>query len=265
MTKDQMAPSSATCAVVEPCAQTAVPAPLFPLWKRVLDVTIVLLAAPVVIPVGIVIVVFIKIVSPGPAFFRQQRVGYFGKRFMCLKFRTMKVDADTSVHQEHLKQLMTSNRPTRKLECAGDSRLVPGGMILRAMGLDELPQLLNVLRGEMSMVGPRPCTPYEFELYLPRHQKRCEAPPGLTGLWQISGKNRTTFEEMIDLDLHYVERKSVWMDLKIIVLTIPAILMLVWEMKFSPAARARRREKEARGQTLSKEPGHIVGTAPARK
>jgi lipopolysaccharide/colanic/teichoic acid biosynthesis glycosyltransferase len=87
----------------------------------------------------------------------------------------------------------------------------------------------------MSLVGPRPCTPYEFDLFLPRHKRRCEAPPGLTGLWQVSGKNKTTFEEQIDLDLYYVEHKSLWLDLKIIALTIPAILVLVWEMKMSGA------------------------------
>ena len=118
-----------------------------------------LAALPVLIPVGLVIAVFIKIVSPGPAFFRQQRVGHNGRRFMCLKFRTMKVNADTAVHQAHLKELVMGNGPTRKLDCGGDSRLIGGGLVLRALGADELPQLINVLRGEMSLVGPRPCTP----------------------------------------------------------------------------------------------------------
>jgi lipopolysaccharide/colanic/teichoic acid biosynthesis glycosyltransferase len=202
-----------------------------PTWKRILDITCILLAMPVLLPLGAVIFLFIKRVSPGPAFFRQQRVGVLGKKFMCLKFRTMKVNADTSVHQAHLKQLMTSNHPTRKLDCAGDKRLIFGGLLLRSLGLDELPQLINVLRGEMSLVGPRPCTPYEYELYLPRHKRRCEAPPGLTGLWQVSGKNKTTFEEQIDLDLYYVDHKSLWFDVKIMALTVPAILSLVWEMK----------------------------------
>ena len=202
-----------------------------PLWKRTLDIACVLLALPVIIPLGVLIALFIKVVSPGPAFFRQQRIGTLGKAFMCLKFRTMKIDADTTVHQAHLRHLITSNRPTKKLDCGGDKRLIFGGLLLRSLGLDELPQLINVMRGEMSLVGPRPCTPYEFNLFLPRHKRRCEAPPGLTGLWQISGKNKTTFEEQIGLDLYYVENKSLWLDFKIIVLTIPAILLLVWEMK----------------------------------
>jgi lipopolysaccharide/colanic/teichoic acid biosynthesis glycosyltransferase len=209
-----------------------------PLWKRILDVTCIVLALPVLVPLGLLIAVWIKLVSPGPAFFRQQRIGIFGKGFMCLKFRTMKINADTTVHRAHLKHLITSNHPTKKLDCGGDKRLIFGGLILRSLGVDELPQLINILRGEMSLVGPRPCTPYEFELYLPRHKRRCEAPPGLTGLWQISGKNKTTFEEQINLDLYYVEHKSLWLDLKIIALTIPAILALVWEMKKGAAKTA---------------------------
>ena len=202
-----------------------------PTWKRALDLTCVILALPVLLPLGLLIAVYIKLVSPGPAFFRQKRIGTLGKAFMCLKFRTMKVNADPSAHEEHLKTVMTSNQLTAKLDYSGDKRLIFGGMLLRSLGVDELPQLINVLRGEMSLVGPRPCLPYEFELYLPRHKRRCEAPPGLTGLWQVSGKNRTTFEEQINLDIQYVERKSFWLDAKIIALTFPAILTLVLEMK----------------------------------
>lgn len=202
-----------------------------PSWKRVLDIIGVVLALPVAVPLGLFIALFIKLVSPGPAFFRQQRIGVRGRTFMCLKFRTMRVNADTAVHQAHLKQLMASNRPTKKLDYGGDKRLIFGGLLLRSLGVDELPQLINILRGEMSLVGPRPCTPYEFDLYLPRHKRRCEAPPGLTGLWQVSGKNKTTFEQQIDLDVYYVDHKSLWLDLKIIALTLPAVLVLVWEMK----------------------------------
>lgn len=205
-----------------------------PAWKRCLDVTLIVLSMPVSIPIGIMIYAFVKIASPGPGFFRQQRVGYHGRRFMCLKFRSMKLDADTGVHQAHLKQLMTANQPTRKLDCAGDKRLIAGGMWLRASGLDELPQLFNVLRGDMSLVGPRPCTPYEYDLFSERHKRRCQAPPGLTGLWQVSGKNNTTFEQMMNLDLEYVREMSLWLDFKIIVWTIPAIMRLVWEMKIRP-------------------------------
>jgi lipopolysaccharide/colanic/teichoic acid biosynthesis glycosyltransferase len=237
-----------------------------PRWKRILDVTLILLATPILIPVGVIVFVFVKIVSPGPAFFRQQRVGRARRKFMCLKFRTMKVNADTGVHQQHLHQLMKENQVTRKLDCAGDRRLIFGGMWLRAAGVDELPQLLNVLLGDMSLVGPRPCTPYEFELFSDYYKQRCEAPPGLTGLWQISGKNKTTFAEMIELDLKYVREKSLWLDLKIIVLTIPAILTLIWEMKIRPKFGTRPVEKAAMPKTAlpGKAAGPLAGTVPAR-
>jgi lipopolysaccharide/colanic/teichoic acid biosynthesis glycosyltransferase len=193
-------------------------------WKRLLDVVCILATAPVWVPLGLLIAAVIKVASPGPIFFQQERVGYLGRRFSCLKFRTMVVNADTTVHQGHLEQLMSSDRPMTKLDKAGDSRLIRCGLLLRTLGLDELPQLLNVLKGEMSLVGPRPCLPYEYEKYLPRHRMRCATLPGLTGLWQTSGKNRTTFEEMIDLDVHYASHKSLLMDLKIIVMTIPALM-----------------------------------------
>jgi exopolysaccharide production protein ExoY len=253
-------PKTSDAIVVAPSTLPQAASAKNPSWKRNLDVTCVLLSLPFLIPVGIVLGVFIKIVSPGPAFFRQQRIGHFGKRFMCLKFRTMKVNSDDTVHQLHLKQLMAANRPTRKLDCAGDARLIPGGLLLRSLGVDELPQLFNVLWGEMSLVGPRPCTPYEFDLLSARQKRRCEAPPGLTGLWQVSGKNKTTFEEMINLDLHYAERKSLWLDLKIMALTPVAILGLVWEMKV-------QRKAGRRGAPASrwKAPGQFAGTVPARQ
>ena len=208
--------------------------PGIPCWKRVLDVTCILLAAPAWIPLGCLIALAIKVASPGPIFFRQARVGYLGRIFQCFKFRTMVVDADTRVHQGHTTRLLSSNSPMTKLDAA-DPRLIPFGLMLRTLGLDELPQIINVLRGEMSLVGPRPCVPYEYEQYLPRHRRRCDTLPGLTGLWQISGKNRTTFEEMIDFDLQYAERKSLLMDLKILVLTLPAILVQVFDLSRTKA------------------------------
>jgi exopolysaccharide production protein ExoY len=248
----------------EPDTRTALAS--IPRWKRMLDVTFVVVTLPIAIPVGILLFTFIKIVSPGPAFFRQQRVGHLRRRFMCLKFRTMKVNADTGVHQAHLKELMSANQPTRKLDCAGDKRLIFGGMWLRALCVDELPQLFNVLCGDMSLVGPRPCMPFEFELFSERYKQRCEAPPGLTGLWQISGKNKTTFEEMMDLDLKYVREKSLLLDLKIIVWTIPAIIKLIWEMKIRPhlGARATERVVKPKQEYPAKAAGRLPGTVSAR-
>jgi lipopolysaccharide/colanic/teichoic acid biosynthesis glycosyltransferase len=150
---------------------------------------------------------------------------------MCLKFRTMRVNAGAGVHREHLSERLKSNRRMVKLD-RGDARLILFGATLRALGLDELPQLINVLQGEMSIVGPRPCIPYEFEHYLPWHRRRCDTLPGLTGMWQVNGKNRTTFEEMIDFDLYYVAHKSPGLDLTIIARTLPAVLWQAWESRF---------------------------------
>jgi lipopolysaccharide/colanic/teichoic acid biosynthesis glycosyltransferase len=210
-----------------------------PSWKRVLDCTLVLLTAPVWLPLGAITAIWVKLVSPGPALFRQERIGHMGARFLCLKFRTMKVNADTTVHREHLNHLMTSNRPMRKLDAAGDARLIPGGLWLRTLGVDELPQLLNVLRGEMSLVGPRPSTAYEYEMFQPRHRRRCETLPGLTGLWQVKGKNRTTFEKMMELDITYVQTKSLFLDVKILAGTLPAILLQVWDVQSGRRAAAK--------------------------
>ena len=159
-----------------------------PSWKRVLDCTLVALAAPVWLPLGALIAAWVKLVSPGPALFRQERIGHMGARFLCLKFRTMKVNADTTIHREHLNHLMTSNRPMKKLDAAGDARLIPGGLWLRTLGLDELPQIINVLRGEMSLVGPRPSTAYEYEMFQPRASPALRDAAGsdgpLAGQWK---------------------------------------------------------------------------------
>jgi exopolysaccharide production protein ExoY len=214
------------CETAQPAESSPTPG-----WKRVLDVICVLLAIPVLVPLGMVIAVMIKMGSRGPVFFRQERVGYKGQPFVCLKFRTMTVGADTSVHQGHWNNLITSNIPMKKMDLHGDPRLIPGGRLLRVSGLDELPQVINVLRGEMSLVGPRPCIPYEYEKYLTWQRERFNTLPGLTGLWQVSGKNRTTFVEMMHLDIEYVRKKSLWLDLKIIAKTIPALLVQVNDMR----------------------------------
>ncbi len=142
---------------------------------------------------------------------------------MLLKFRTMKTDAETQSHQQHTQHLIKSQQPMVKLDQHKDPRLIPLARLLRASGLDELPQILNVLRGEMSLVGPRPCLPYEYELYQSWHRHRLDAVPGLTGLWQVSGKNRTTFDEMVRLDIEYSKRLNIWLDLKIILKTLTAL------------------------------------------
>jgi lipopolysaccharide/colanic/teichoic acid biosynthesis glycosyltransferase len=200
-------------------------------WKRTLDIVVVLLALPLLIPLVTVVAVLIRVVSAGPVLFKQERVGYLGRRFLCFKFRTMFVGADAVVHEGHLRQLMDSNTPMTKMDSEGDPRIIPFGRLLRASGLDELPQLINVLRGEMSLVGPRPCLPYEFDKYLPWQRERFTSLPGLTGLWQVSGKNRTTFVEMIQLDIRYAREKSLWFDILILLRTVPALITQIWETR----------------------------------
>jgi len=203
----------------------------FPRWKRALDLICVLLSLPFWLPLMFLIALGIKLVSPGPIFFRQERIGFRGRRFMCLKFRSMRANAEAVVHENYLKQLMKSDRPMTKLDASGDHRLIPSGRFFRATGLDELPQLFNVLCGEMSLVGPRPCTPGEFEHYQEWQKKRVDAPPGLTGYWQVNGKNRTTFREMILMDIWYADHMSLWLDLKIMLRTPPAIIVQIFETR----------------------------------
>jgi lipopolysaccharide/colanic/teichoic acid biosynthesis glycosyltransferase len=202
-----------------------------PRWKRVLDVVFILLILPFVLPLAVLIAVLIRLVSSGPVLFRQERVGHMGRKFMCFKFRTMFVGAETTTHQGYLQHLMKSDTPMVKLDARGDSRIIPFGVLLRSSGLDELPQLINVLRGEMSMVGPRPCLAYECEDYLPWQWERFNTLPGLTGLWQVSGKNQTTFAEMMQLDIGYAREKTLWLDLMIILKTVPAILGQIWNVR----------------------------------
>jgi len=210
-----------------------------PGWKRALDLVGSLAAMPLLLLCTAALALVMKIVSPGPAFFRQERVGYRGRRFWIYKFRTMKTGADASGHKAYFKDLVSTNAPMQKLDVQGDSRLIPGAWLLRASGLDELPQLINVLRGDMSLVGPRPCIPGEFDLYQPWQRLRFAAVPGLTGLWQVSGKNRTTFDEMVHLDIRYVAELSPGLDLRIILATLPALITQIYDTRLGRLSRAQ--------------------------
>ena len=195
-----------------------------PFWKRVVDITCCVVALPFFAGAALWAFFITTTAARGPIFFRQERVGYLGRRFQIYKFRTMHVSASVSAHQAHFSQLMMSNAPMQKLDSRGDTRLIPGGWLLRASGLDELPQIINVLRGEMSIVGPRPCIPYEYDRYTIPQRERLKSVPGLTGLWQVSGKNRTTFEEMIRLDIAYGQKLALTSDIGIMLRTLPALL-----------------------------------------
>lgn len=228
--------------------KTAIPA-----WKRALDCTLIVLFSPLWALLMLAIGAMVRLVSSGPVLFRQERVGYQGHRFVCLKFRTMFVGADTVAHKTHLDRLMSDNVPMVKMDAHGDPRLIPFGRLLRSSGLDELPQIFNVLRGEMSLVGPRPCLPYEYSRYTNEQKKRFETAPGLTGLWQVTGKNRTTFVEMNQLDIQYVKRRSFWLDIKIIVKTLPVLGLQMWDLlRKSIGSRARVQPSEGAGSAVSR-------------
>ncbi len=170
----------------------------------------------------------IKMTSTGPVLFKQERIGRYGKRFVFLKFRTMKIDNDPAIHQEYIKNFIRekksydSGRPDNGLiyKIKDDPRVTPLGRFLRKTSLDELPQFFNVLKGEMSLVGPRPPIPYELENYDLWHLRRVmEIKPGITGLWQVEGRSSTTFDEMVRLDLKYSKEWSLWLDIKILLKT----------------------------------------------
>jgi exopolysaccharide production protein ExoY len=216
-----------------------------PRWKRVLDIACILAVSPVVVPLMAFLALIVMFGSPGPVLFRQVRIGHRGRPFECFKFRTMHVGAATAGHQAHLTQLIKSDAPMVKLDNKRDSRVIPFGWILRASGLDELPQLINVVRGEMSLVGPRPCIPYEVEQFQPWQRERLNTLPGLTGLWQVSGKNRTTFNQMMQLDIQYARTKTFWMDVKIMAKTFRALLVQIQDTLQSRKAATPVRKEQA--------------------
>lgn len=202
-----------------------------PFWKRILDGACILISLPLTVPVFALVALWIKAVSPGPVFFRQERIGFRGKLFTMFKFRTMKVNVETAVHEKHFATLMESDVPMTKLDVLGDPRIIPGGKLLRALGIDELPQLLNVVRGEMSLVGPRPCTLREGERLQDWQRERTNTAPGLTGYWQVNGKNETTFTRMVEMDIWYSKNLSLDLDLEILFKTVPSILASVLKRK----------------------------------
>jgi lipopolysaccharide/colanic/teichoic acid biosynthesis glycosyltransferase len=181
-------------------------------------------------PFFVLIALYIKCVSPGSVFFRQERIGFGGKSFHLLKFRTMHQNVNTKEHEAYLSQLIRSelsgdhgDLPMFKKE--NPSQIIPFGKILRNTCLDEIPQLINVFRGEMSLIGPRPPIPYEVKEYLQWHNHRFDSLPGMTGLWQVSGKNNLSFREMIRLDIRYSNKISFLLDMKILLRTPQAIIM----------------------------------------
>ena len=212
--------------------KAAEPAVNLSLCKRFMDISLSLLLLFLLLPLILLVSLLIKIDSPGPIFYGQWRAGKYGKKFVFYKFRSMYHKNDQKIHNKYAKELILdshrfgwiNNKAVYKL--IRDSRITKFGHILRKLSIDEIPQFFNVIKGDMSIVGPRPPILYELEFYNPQERKRLLARPGITGLWQTSGRSTTTFSKMIELDLEYIKIWSLWLDLRIMLKTPAAILKI---------------------------------------
>ncbi|MEO0289462.1 MAG: sugar transferase [candidate division WOR-3 bacterium] len=195
-------------------------------FKRIVDIIVSFLLILILLPIFLIIGIIIKIDSDGPVFFLQERVGKNGKKFKMFKFRTMYKDNDQNLHKEYVTKLIKEGKKDESgiYKIKNDPRITKIGKFLRAFSLDEFPQLINVLKGDMSLVGPRPPIEYEVEHYDEWHKRRLSVKPGMTGMWQVSGRNRIGFDDMVLLDIYYVENFNLWLDIIILLKTIPAII-----------------------------------------
>lgn len=199
--------------------------------KRAFDLIAAILLSILVLPLYLVLAILVKQSSPGPILYVQERLGRNGRPFRFYKFRSMRHDSDDAIHRQFAAMFINGDaagcratnggKPTFKLE--EDPRITPIGRWLRRTSLDELPQLLNIILGDMSLVGPRPPIAYEIENYQPWHLERLKVTPGLTGLWQVMGRSQVSFDEMVHLDLHYINHWSLLLDLKILLRTVPVV------------------------------------------
>ena len=192
--------------------------------KRALDLILTSVAIVPVLPLMAVLGVLIRLDSEGPGIFQQERVGYQGRTFKIWKFRSMHLDSSDDHHRAAAAAWFAGDPAPHSYKASNDPRITRMGRFLRRSSLDELPQLFNVLAGHMTLVGPRPAIPYELEMYEPWYFQRFEAKPGITGLWQVSGRDRTSAAEMMALDLRYLHERSLATDLKILIRTIPTVL-----------------------------------------
>src|SRR5437868_5137944 len=197
--------------------------------KRVLDILFVLLISPLILLVGALVAVLILSDSKGPILYRQKRLGKNGVEFEMLKFRSMYIDNDDTIHREAIKRYMNgevlNGNGDMQFKIGDDPRITKVGKIIRKFSIDELPQFWNVLRGQMSLVGPRPDLPYVVELYTSHDWLRFSGKPGVTGTWQIYGRSKVSFQEMVQMDVEYLRRQSLWEDSKLIALTVPVMLL----------------------------------------
>jgi lipopolysaccharide/colanic/teichoic acid biosynthesis glycosyltransferase len=207
--------------------------------KRALDIIVSVAALAALTPVFLLVAALIRLTSPGPVFFRSQRVGEGGHIFTMFKFRSMRSDADPHLHKKQYMEFLAGRGGDGKVSQevvdgvqrkpgwfrSQDPRVTTIGAFIRRTSIDELPQLFNVLRGEMSLVGPRPPIPYEVRHYEPEHLVRLAVCPGLTGIWQVYGRNKVTFDIMVYMDQWYIEHRSLYLDVKLMVLTLPVVLL----------------------------------------
>ena len=204
------------------------PRPATSLARRALDVSVAGAVLLLLVPVLAVAALAVRLSSPGPVLFRQRRLGRHMEPFTVLKFRTMRADADSALHRDYVRSLIGTqppeDAPDNLYKLVIDPRVTRVGRFLRSWSLDEVPQLWNVLRGEMSLVGPRPVIEYEVEQYPDWYLRRFAVKPGLTGLWQVSGRNEKTYEEMVRYDIEYAERRSLWLDLRILARTALVVM-----------------------------------------
>ena len=197
--------------------------------KRVVDLLFTLLILLPLCLVIVIVAVAIRLDSAGPVFFRQKRVGFNGIEFTLYKFRSMSVNSDNTLHREAIVKYMNGHTLSENsvadlsYKRVDDPRVTRVGRFLRKTSIDELPQFFNVLRGEMTLVGPRPALPYEVEHYSPRDRLRLCGKPGLTGIWQVYGRSRVPFQSMVEMDIVYLKQQSLWQDFKLIALTIPVM------------------------------------------
>jgi len=210
--------------VAQPLARPVRPAALYASAKRVLDILVALVMLITLSPLFLAIAIAIRLDGPGPVFYRGERVGRYGKRFRVVKFRSMRANADSGAHAAFLRELMRETTPCAIYKVPCDARVTRVGRMLRRTSLDELPQLWNVLLGDMSLVGPRPDVAYAVADYAAWMQRRLVVPPGLTGLWQVSGRSRLSLMDMYRLDVEYAEQASLRLDLCILLRTIPVVL-----------------------------------------
>jgi lipopolysaccharide/colanic/teichoic acid biosynthesis glycosyltransferase len=199
--------------------------------KRGLDILAVAAGGVLLLPVFVTVALATKFSSPGPILYKQQRVGRQGREFTLYKFRSMVAGNDDGAHRRYVEAMITGRGPAavdrngnKVYKLVDDPRITPLGRFLRRTSLDELPQLWNVLRGDMSLVGPRPCLPYEWELYQEWQRRRLDVLPGITGLWQVTGRSQVSFEEMVLLDLHYIANWSLGLDIALLAKTVPVVV-----------------------------------------